>query len=252
MNVDRALHDRLIEHAAARYRPAGRFAFHFARGKLRRDPLFETLLRVSAIPDAHRLVDLGCGQGLLGAWLAAWFALARRDGIEPRAPVIDEYCGVDRSKSDVARARLALPDARIIEADLRSFDLSALAPCDVIALLDVLHYIEPDGQRRLLIDAHSALRDTGTLLMRIGDGSHASASRRANGVDLIVCALRGQPRSRLYRRSVDEWTALLSELGFDAEMLDDDRTRDGRKRKYSSFANVLLRATKRGALLRAK
>ncbi len=245
MNLDPASLDRLIADAAAHYRPAGRFAYHFARGKLRGDPLFTTLLRLGAIPDAGRLVDLGCGQGLLGAWLAA----ARRGGVDSTAPHVDEYCGVDQSKSDVARARIALPGARIVEADLRSFDVQALAPCDVITLFDVLHYLEPAAQQRLLFSAHAALRDAGTLVLRVGDAASRSASRSAsrwaNAVDLFVCALRGHPRARLYRRSIHEWSTLLLDIGFDVEILDDERVDASQWRKRMSFANVLLRATKK-------
>ena len=241
MNLDPASRDRLIADAAALYRPAGRFAYHFARGKLRGDPLFTTLLRLGAIPNAGRLVDLGCGQGLLGAWLA----VARRGGVDSTAPRVDAYCGVDQSKSDVARARIALPGARIVEADLRSFDVQALAPCDVITLFDVLHYLEPAAQQRLLFSAHAALRDAGTLVLRVGDAAPLSASRWANAVDLFVCALRGHPRAHLYRRSIHEWSTLLLDIGFDIEILDDERVDASRRRKRMSFANVLLRATKK-------
>ena len=241
---------RLVEDTVALYRPAGRFAYFFARGKLRNDPLFTTLLRVGAIPDAARVVDLGCGQGLLGAW----FASARRARIgddHDRLPsmidqyCVDQYCGIDQSTNDVARARTALPGARIIEADLRHFDVATLGPCDVIALLDALHYFEPHAQERLLRGAHTALRDSGALILRVCDAASASASRRANIIDMIVCAMRGHPRARLHRRSIAEWIALLESIDFTVEILDDDRADAEPQRKYTAFANVLLRARKR-------
>ena len=238
----------LVEQAATLYRPAGRFAYHFARGKLGNDPLFATLVRLRAIPDARRLVDLGCGQGLLGAWLVATSCADIRGGIDPSPLQIDEYCGVDQSKNDIARARTALPGARIVEADLRAFDVTTLGPCDVITLFDVLHYLEPASQQRLLFSAHAALRDTGTLLLRIGDAASASASRWANAIDLAVCALRGHPRSRLHRRPIADWIALLDGIGFSVEVLDDDRAHAKRWRSSASFANVLLRATKQSVV----
>ena len=39
-----ALKANLVATAAARYRAVGRFAYHFARGKLHRDPVFAALL----------------------------------------------------------------------------------------------------------------------------------------------------------------------------------------------------------------
>ena len=57
--------------AAARYRPTGRGPYYFARGKLSGDPVFAALLRDGLIKDAARIVDVGCGLGVLAAWLAA-------------------------------------------------------------------------------------------------------------------------------------------------------------------------------------
>ena len=52
-------------HAASeRYRRAGRFAWHFARGKLGMDPLFIDLLRLGLLPAHGRFLGLGCGQAV--------------------------------------------------------------------------------------------------------------------------------------------------------------------------------------------
>ena len=59
----------LLDRATQPYRAAGHFAWHFARGKLKGDPAFFGLLEHGLIPDAGRLIDLGCGQGLLASWL---------------------------------------------------------------------------------------------------------------------------------------------------------------------------------------
>ena len=58
----RALQLALVEAASARYRAGGRFAWHFARGKLGMDPLFIDLLRLGLLPAHGRFLDLGCGQ----------------------------------------------------------------------------------------------------------------------------------------------------------------------------------------------
>ncbi|HEY0634679.1 MAG TPA: methyltransferase type 11, partial [Gammaproteobacteria bacterium] len=61
----------LVDQATEPYRASGRFAWYFARGKLRGDPVFAGLLELGAITDGAQLLDLGCGQGLLASWLAA-------------------------------------------------------------------------------------------------------------------------------------------------------------------------------------
>ncbi len=237
MNADASA--RIADEAAALFRPAGRFAYHFARGKLSRDPLFAALLRSRAIPDQPaRVLDLGCGQGLLAAWLAV--------AQGPRAVV--GYRGIDRSAADLARARAALsPPCTFEQHDLAQLADTDLGRCDVVALLDVLHYLSPDAQHRLLAQVHGALLDDGVLVLRVGDGASRGASHWSNAVDRVVSVVRGRPPARLHRRSLAAWLALLEELGFAPVVLERHDT--------STFANVLLRATRRtrgddGALLR--
>src|SRR5690349_8843043 len=69
-NADEAWRE-LHRSACAPYRSAGRFAWHFARGKLGRDPVFRGLLERGDLPVRARVVDIGCGQGLLASLLAA-------------------------------------------------------------------------------------------------------------------------------------------------------------------------------------
>lgn len=243
--------DQLVADAAALYPATDRFASRFARGKLTNDPLFATLLRVGAIPDASCLVDLGCGQGLLAAWLhtarAAWIARpADWPAHWPSPPKVGTYLGIDRSRADIARAHRALPTfARTFRGDLRKLGETLLDRCDVATLFDVLQYLAPPAQQRLLTAVHAGLPPWGVLVLRIGDGASTHASRRANAVDLVVCAARGQPQWRLHRRPLAEWTALLERIGFVVEVLDDERdatpTTATRRR---AFANVLLRASR--------
>ena len=252
-SVTNSLQKQLIDDAAALFRPAGRFALHFARGKLSGDRLFATLLRVGAIPDASCLVDLGCGQGLLAAWLHvarnAWTATPGHDGWPadwPSPPKVGTYLGIDQSRADIARAHRALPPfARSFRGDVRTFGATLLDRCDVATLFDVLQYLAPGAQERLLSAIHAGLPPWGVLVLRVGDGASTIASYRSTVVDLVVCAARGHPRMRLHRRPLDQWVGLLERIGFTVEVLDDERQPDDATSiRTPRFANVLLRASR--------
>jgi 2-polyprenyl-3-methyl-5-hydroxy-6-metoxy-1,4-benzoquinol methylase len=68
----------LIDAASAPYRRVGGWPYHHARGKLSGDPAFAAILRLALLRQHERILDLGCGQGLLAAWrLAAHSCYAR-------------------------------------------------------------------------------------------------------------------------------------------------------------------------------
>jgi len=253
----RRLVARMAREVAGRYREAGLFAFFFARGKLAVDPLFATLLERGAIPDADRLVDLGCGQALLQGWLSVarsrfeesrdseMVATAANDmhaGWPVRWPVpprVRRYLGIDRSTIDIERARHALASPHAAATgDLATITADAIGACDVVTLFDVLHYLDPARQERLLDLVARALAPAGTLLLRVGDLAERGAARRSLAVDSVVTTMRGYP-GRLHRRPLHEWIALLDAFGFDTEIVD---TRVAKDDGTSRLANVMLRA----------
>ena len=237
---------RLVARASVAYGPAGRFAERFARGKLSRDPLFATLLRIGALPDASCVVDLGCGQGLLALWLHVAHAAWRARSLEPwpshwpAPPKVGTYLGVDRSRSDIGRARRAMPsNGRVFRGDLRTVGMRMLDRCDVVTLFDVLQYLDCAAQEKLFDAIAAALPPWGVMVLRVGD----NVPRAADAVDLLVCACRGYPRWRLHRRPLATWIGLLEARGFAVEVLEDASLTAARRRRSAS-SNVLLRASR--------
>lgn len=208
--------DQLIEHAARPYRAAGRTAYHFARGKLSGDPVFFAVLAQSLLPGSGRLTDLGCGQGSLIAIL-----LAARDmhaaGSWPRdwtpPPSALHLFGVDLRPAAVRAATTAFGDrASVGVGDIRTTPIPA---SDAIAILDVLHYIDPGEQRSVLERCHAALPPGGVLILRVGDTGAGWRFIVTTLGDRIITMLRGTLFPRFYCRPIGEWRALLEGIGFD-------------------------------------
>ncbi len=212
------LRKHLIDHASEPYRRAGRFAYHFARGKLGGDPMFFALLQRNLIPDGARILDLGCGQGLLAAWLFAARTLCEmgkwpRTWSAPPRPV--EIRGIDLLASDVKRAQTALPaPARFEQGDMRYADFGQ---ADVVVIMDVLHYVDPAAQDDVLRRVRAALSPDGLLLTRVGDAAAGIPFRLSNWVDRTVAFFRGTRLPPLHCRPVRDWIRALETLGFEVE-----------------------------------
>ncbi len=210
----------LVVAASARYAPAGRSAVYFARGKLGHDPMFMDLLARGLLPGGGRLLDLGCGRGLLAAWLEEALALHRTGHWPanwPAPPAFGHYLGIEQMESDVAWARAALsPPAEVVQGDIRT---TPFPPAKAIVLLDVLHYVPRVDQALVLGRVHSALESGGTLLLRVGDAGGGPRFRLSASVDRLVASVRGRRLARLYCRSLAEWLALLAGEGFEVRTL---------------------------------
>jgi SAM-dependent methyltransferase len=242
----RALHRA----ACAPYRAAGRFAWHFAQGKLGGDPVFRSLLERGDIAPHARVVDIGCGQGLLasllaavdqaataGAWPAAWAP----------APTGTRYTGIELMPRDVARAEAAVGGLasapRLVCGDMRNVELPA---CDTVVILDVLHYVDHAAQQRVLARVRDALQrgrvdsaagEGARLLLRVGDAGSRRGFAISQWVDRIVTLVRGHRVPPTFGRPLPEWIGLLDGLGFAVTPLP--------MSQGTPFANVLLVGTLR-------
>jgi SAM-dependent methyltransferase len=230
----------LIEEAAYCYLGTGLFNWEFVRGKLRHDPVYFHLLRPGALPlpPGGRLLDLGCGRGIVFALLLAARNRAER-GEYPAAwgepPPALHFYGIETSPKAVDVACQALGADAHIEKD--NLCTAPLPPADAVLLLDVLHYLPAAAQEDLLARIAASLSPGGLLLIRdadAGGGWRFTATR----VQERLCALaRRHWRQRFHYRSRGAWSRLLASLGFEVV---DQPMGEG-----TPYANVLLTARKR-------
>lgn len=209
----------LAREAAARYPERERFTRRWAYGKLAGDPVYRHVIENALIPRDARVLDLGCGIGLLAALLAAGNSHGDY-----------RYRGIDVSDRDIARARAAARPGDALE--VRDIRAAAFGVADVAILIDAVHYLEPEAQLDALHRVRASLSGGGVLLLRVADPSRGFAYRLTEALDLFAMRMRGLRIRRLHSVAVAERVRQLEAEGFRVEA-----------RPMSSgtpFANVLL------------
>ncbi len=119
---------------------------------------FEVLLPF--IPEGSRVLDIGCGGGLLGALVCATRRPARFVGFDSSAAAIE----VARKNVESARGEEQICVPEFIQLDVGK--PWPAGPFDVITIVDVVHHIPPAFQRSALEQAAAALEPGGTFIYK--------------------------------------------------------------------------------------
>jgi SAM-dependent methyltransferase len=211
----------LLDRASAYYRSAGRFARHFARGKLNGDPAFRGMLRLGLLEGRERLLDLGCGQGLLPAWLLAARECYAADGAHwpqgwPVPPRFTSYAGIELGGPDVARARRAFAEMSGAQLEVRQGDIAQLPfpAADAVVIMDVLHFLDYPSQDDVIRRVRHALPTGGLLMMRIGDAAGGVGFSLSKVTDQTIAFCRSGTWMPLHCRTLAQWQALLAQHQF--------------------------------------
>jgi SAM-dependent methyltransferase len=226
----------LLDEASRPFRSGGRFAYHYARGKLSSDCIFRELLRRGIFPSEARSPALGGGQGRVCSWLLAARGLYERgqwpaDWPPPPKPL--SMRGIELMQRDVERARQSF-GANHPLVDIRQGDMcqSDFGKADVVTILDALHYFDHERQRDVIARIRAALPPGGLFLTRVGDADAGLPYHLCNWVDHAVTFVRGHRLPKLYCRPLTEWMALLRESGFTVTTMP--------MNEGKPFANVML------------
>lgn len=194
----RAAIAEVVARLARSGRTGERWLGGYAGRKVRMDHLYEAALPL--IPAGTKVLDLGCGVGLLGMLLEA-----RGQG--------NETFGIewDRSKARFAQ-RLAegKPAVRVVCGDLWA---EAWPECAVISALDVLHYFVPERQRALLLRMGAHLPAGGRLLLRVMDGRAGGMARVTRFCEQLAVGFGWNQAPSVYWRSLAEVRGDLREAG---------------------------------------
>jgi 2-polyprenyl-3-methyl-5-hydroxy-6-metoxy-1,4-benzoquinol methylase len=137
--------------AAGRFRQS-KFLYGYAKGKATWDPAYAAV--ASRLRDScHPLLDIGCGVGLLAAFLRESGCRQRILGIEPDAAKVRIATGQVAAAYPLMEFQVG--DARSLPEFLGD-----------IVMLDVLHYMEPGTQRSVLDQLASRIAPGGCALIR--------------------------------------------------------------------------------------
>ena len=179
------------------YKPLSLWECFYLRTRWRLCP-FEKI--ESLVPRKGKILDLGCGYGLLANLLAARHPGRSVTGLDLNATRID----VAR-RSAVGRRNITF-----YHADLEDIAESRF---DVIIMTDVLHHIPREKSGRLLSIAVSRLQASGRLIILDVDRVPAWKHYAARTIDRLL-----NPGAPLYYRSREEMRQLLERFSLQVEM----------------------------------
>lgn len=145
----------LAKHIACSF-GKGRWLQGYIKGKLLTDPVFDSALEM-ARGHKGRIVDLGCGVGLLGLWLRSNQNTAPYAGCDLGSWKID----AGRNVAD----KLGFSNIQLHAGDLLEFPL---LPGDMVCAFDILHYFPENLQSDLIRRLTEAAQRGSIILIRNG------------------------------------------------------------------------------------
>jgi SAM-dependent methyltransferase len=194
--------DAGIDRTLDRYQTAPRGDRFYVAAKLRSDPVVETIV---ALPGSFgSVVDAAAGRGQLGLLLLELGRATRVFGMD-----------IDARKIAVAQAA-AGDSARFEVANLRDAELPG---ADTVLLVDVLHYLDADAQKRALERAAKCLSPGGRILIRDVDAQRGWRAKLTMFAERIATRTGYNAGSELSFREPARITEELEALGLSTTIM---------------------------------
>lgn len=143
-----------------------------------------------AIPKRGRIIELGCGEGVIAKYLASTHTR--------------KVIGVDNNKKRLQVSNQS--NLNFVLADIREYDLKGAG---AIITSDVLHHLNYDEQKILLAKIAANLKKDGIFLLKEIDTREFFRSKLSRFWDFVF-----YPKDKIYYRRSDNLKAYLEKLGF--------------------------------------
>lgn len=178
------------------YKPVSRWESFYLKTRWRLCP-FELI--ESCIPRKGRVLDFGCGYGMLGNFLAER---------SPERTVV----GVDLNSMRIGVARRSVRERTNIRFHLGDVESLATSPFDAAVMTDVLHHIEDQKVEILLRKVCTCLGESGLLAVLDVDRKPFWKFCITYAIDSLL-----NPTDRLYYRPVRRIEEILMGAGMQVE-----------------------------------
>lgn len=199
-----------IERVARAYLPEGfsfkRWYYHYARIKLKTDPLYPGVLKALS-PYRESILDIGCGIGLLAQLL--------RD-----ESIATGYKGVDFDARKIDAAKSGASKRNLGDVSFERRDVTQGLPQHFgsVSLLDVLQFLPNDAARwQLLRDAMQCVSDAGVFVIRTGIEENNASSAFTGWIDNMSKHWGWMRTGASRYPKLEELQAFLAEGGFKVE-----------------------------------
>jgi 2-polyprenyl-3-methyl-5-hydroxy-6-metoxy-1,4-benzoquinol methylase len=164
------------------------------------------------IPAKGKILDLGCGYGFMCYMLACLSDERQLTGVD-----------YDEEKISVANTGF-LKNERInfFRSDITNFPVNGF---DVIVIADVLHYLTPDAQEKVLRNCFNGLNKGGKIIIRDGNADLKDRHQGTRLTELFSVKLLRFNKSTndlhfLSGKKLTEWAG---QYGFDVVQVDETR-----------------------------